>query len=765
RINPIWEAEIMYHSVRRIACSFLVLIILFALCYCAESEASIIKTDDGLYVRYREFGGGALSLMQWQKPIPLKLIEQDYPSYTLTDYTKPELSGDLAMRSADKGEGWLELASSNKSTMVNAKVRIEEDYARIRYILDVEDLTGEERALRLRYQLPVAAEGWTWWDDPATSRKIEPGKRYIRYDREDPGRYPTCWYPLGTISQPDGDHSLTFAVSMNPPVLSRVGYDGSFFIELDFGVSPETKKFPGKVHLEFVLYTSDPEWGLRSALKKYYDIYPAEFVKRVNREGLWLARAPINTLKNPEDFGVTFHQHSSVKINTLPYDNDAGIYTFMYDMPTAVRMNIPPQETKPTEADFLKFLNDAAADPDHPKHVTALMIKLAGSRRPDGTYYMHMFGGGWRGWKANFQANLDPDLISYPETGQNRLEFWWSHAGPKLMSLREGRHDGVYIDSAEFIVDSIDYNKEHFKHADHPLIGDPNNGRVGVLTAVAMYEYLKETSELMHSNGKLFMANYVPWRHGFFMPVFDVIGTEVWLDTNEWQYLAAKRLKEDGREKLSEFGYSDKALKELKDVDISTPYWKKHDEHAKSKVRAWRREDLMYYRRMLCYQKPYNLLLKVMNEKDAYIFGRDTFREYMDWALFYGIYAAGSEGVLREQDKFVDFYRRCMPVCRAVGTAGWEPITNARTDNPDIRVERFGYAVQGTLHFTLRNFGLEPAKCRLTIDEKALRIPENVEVRNAFTGESMQMVREDGRISVEVELEPTYTTAIKIVKP
>ncbi|MFC1737261.1 hypothetical protein ACFL1X_14210 [Candidatus Hydrogenedentota bacterium] len=719
-----------------------------------------VETDDGLYLRYRHVSGGILSLTHYGKGAPLTIIEQDYPAFSVTDIVNEDKSARFGFGSNVSEEDSIFLKARGNESELDFSVNISEDYACIRYQIDVKNLASDERALTLRYQLPIKAEGWLWWDDIGTSRVIKPGKRYIHHDREHPGRYPVCWYPLGTISNPDGDHALTLAVALSDPVPCRIGYDGDFFIEMDVGLSPETVKFPNKVRLSFILISSDPKWGMRGGLKKYYDIHPADFVKRVNREGSWLARTPTLEVENPEDFLITFHEHSSVKINVLPFDNDAGIYAFLYDNPSHIRTKWEP-DGNPTKESVLNRVETAAADPSHPEHDRTFSIVSRAARQSDGNYYAYFSGaGGWRGASVSIGVNIDPDIPLHKNTELSQLDKWWAESEGKIFGVKEGRHDGVYIDETEHNSQHIDYDREHFKYTDHPLGWDKVTGRPGIIQGVSSFEYYKKLADRLHERGKLFMGNGLPYRYGFYLPLFDVPGTELMQHPTDWSYLYAKQLDSaEGRKLLAREGLTEEDIKAMekyvKAIGRKEPIITE---------RTWYRPDMMYYRRTLIYQKPFNLLLKLMDRKQAVVFAEEFLDEYLDWAVFFGTYPAPSEGIQSYPERFAPIFGKAIRLVHSLNKAGWEPVTHAWTNDTDVRVERFGYAVQGTLQFTVRNFGSETKDFTLVVDTNALRVPESVDIYDARTGELRDFEDDGGLITTRMTLAPSRTSVLRVVK-
>ncbi len=710
------------------------------------ANAEEIATRDGLYLRYRGLTGELLSLLSVSEPIPLKPITESYPTFSIKDRSYPERSGRIAVRVRELEEEGLEIIGGSEEPAVELACQVWAEPNYLRFSLEVVDTSGDDRGVTLRFQMPVEAEGWLWWDDTATSRKIQAGRRYVRYDNEERGIFPAWWHPLGAISE-EGGQGLAFAVPMDPPTLARVGYDGDFFIEFDAGLSQETKKFPGKAQFTFYLYRYGGEWGLRAALKKYYDLFPQYFVKRVTKEGLWLARTPTQVINSPEDFGITFHEASSVKTNALPLDNAMGIYTFIYDEPGRASIILPFEQREGTRAPedraklsgeefrsrygrpskryVLGKLEEFAADPESPNHFSALKVLAIASRREDGDLYLTVGPRPGVGWRCLFSAAADPEMV-LPGGNETRLETWRRTHLARMLSLYDGRYDGQYIDSSEYLADTLNFHKEHFAYADYPLGFSGRTGRPAIMTGMTRYEHLKAVSEETRRAGKLMMANGTPIRYGFYVALMDVLGNETWHDEN---YEPSKR----GRPPSGGF----------------------------MRLRDWRNEQGMYCRRALIYQKPFCFLLKLDGAEAISEFGMEQLVTYMDWCLFFAVYPSIG-GIWDDPDPYRELFRNYVPLVRALGTAGWEPITHAWTDSEDIRVERYGYWSQGTLQFAVRNFGKETASGNMVIDADALKVGEGAVLTDAFTGKELESPREDGKIRVPVTLERARAGVIQV---
>jgi len=70
---------------------------------------------------------------------------------------------------------------------------------------------------------------------------------------------------------------------------------------------------------------------------------------------------------------------------------------------------------------------------------------------------------------------------------------------------------------------------------------------------------------------------------------------------------------------------------------------------------------------------------------------------------------------LYERDR--DFFRKCVPLCKVVAEAGWEPITGARSGDEHVHIERFGD--QGTRYLTVFNDSPERRDTTITLNLKA----------------------------------------------
>jgi len=86
------------------------------------------------------------------------------------------------------------------------------------------------------------------------------------------------------------------------------------------------------LHLLFIKI-DEPEWGFWAVAKKYYELYPEFFVKRNEREGLWICGHDPSNIPNASDFGFAFDDSHYYPPSRRVYDHQHGIYPMQYTEP------------------------------------------------------------------------------------------------------------------------------------------------------------------------------------------------------------------------------------------------------------------------------------------------------------------------------------------------------------------------------------------------------------------------------------------------
>jgi len=234
--------------------------------------------------------------------------------------------------------------------------------------------------------------------------------------------------------------------------------------------------------------------------------------------------------------------------------------------------------------------------------------------------------------------------------------------------------DGTYIDSFEMGSKLLNYCRAHLSATDTPLIFD-SDGRLCQIEVFHTIEFAREVARRMWSQGKMTFANATP---------VDFLWPAAWLDV----------------------------------MGIETD-WGPGGKYVPNP------DSIMNYRRALCYQRPYLLLLNTRYED----FKPEWVELYMKRCAAYAIFPSmfshnaaddpyWQRPNLYNRDR--PLFRKYIPVISALNAAGWEPITHARSDNAKVYIERFGKP-GGPLYPTLFNDSHQAQHAKIAIDIARLK--------------------------------------------
>ncbi|MCD6386639.1 hypothetical protein J7M23_12810, partial [Candidatus Sumerlaeota bacterium] len=199
-------------------------------------------------------------------------------------------------------------------------------------LIEDTSLPLQNRPLRVLYTIPINATGWEWGDDINQHRQIEDGENY-EYTFSMLLRKVSL-YPWSALY--NNECGVSLAVPMDVPRIQCFRYRDNEGLQTIFDVclSSETVHIEaGKASLSFVVYQFSPEWGFRSATKKYYTIFPDFFVKRTERDGCWEYPVSPDQIPDPEDFGFAFFECSPKPENVRNYCHQLGIELYYYMEP------------------------------------------------------------------------------------------------------------------------------------------------------------------------------------------------------------------------------------------------------------------------------------------------------------------------------------------------------------------------------------------------------------------------------------------------
>lgn len=551
----------------------------------------------------------------------------------------------------------------------------------------VRDLSGKDRALIVRWRLPVDPSGWRWENDPRNSQPIEKVQVYRNTQQVGAGRQWSL-YPLCSLSSSKA--GLTLAVPMDWPRVHQLSYtrtDTGGYLEVAFelGLSRDTRNFPGEANFRFVLYRHDPAWGFRAALQKYYRLFPKLFVKRTTKEGIWFLGLREDLVPRPEDFGFMFDEGPQ----SVPFDNLHGIYSFVYCEPGVEYFsfgNHPTATGRPSYGPYPKGVPLAyeqvvervkqAAEKNDPR---ALSILASAITREDGRFVHNHWTDEWSkdNWASNFTVSPAMEIPGY-----NRGRFMYEHEiEPCFKRWTEaGLHlDGIYNDGlVGYIGDWEDnYRREHWASATVPLVFSHRTRQPVQHHIFASYQYAECEHRDNLKKGRLMMVNGEPFLNMISGHLYAMHG---------------------GGESSSD------------------------------------KPDSYYLRlRAAAYQKPVSFM-------DYTYMGRqfDSAGRPYEWdippekkeanlrkCLFYGCYPGTGSWNNKEQiEALRPLFRKYVPLIQEIGLAGWEPVTGARSSDPAVFVERYGNAGADSLHFTLYNSGQEAKQVVLRVEPSTLGLKQ-----------------------------------------
>jgi hypothetical protein len=562
---------------------------------------------------------------------------------------------------------------------------------------ELSDTTGRDRAFTVYFALPVGAEGWLWGDDIRHSRPLAAGQEFSNLTHTNVGATGgLSLYPFGSVSQ--GKAGVALAARMDWPCVYRIFYNSGtrqFVIAWDVALTPKTVAWPGRnARFRALLYRLPPEtaaWGFRAAAQKFYRLNAPNFDRFARADGIWMPFTDPTKIKNFADFGIAYHEGD----NSIKADDTANILSFRYTEPMTWWMPMPPAMPRTYEA-AMAMIHSLATDP-HPKSKSdqdlARAVLNSGTQDETGHFNIEFRNEPWANG-AVFVMNTNPELAATADKPTRAYLDYNVDMAMKMYGAEakrtHGEQDGEYLDSLEGWSDVQDYRLSNIAANPYPLPFDTDS-RLPVLPQwYSTHTFARYLRDDLHNRGKLLMANSVPIRFSVFAPLFDVMGIEVnWLGAKgEWQ--------PEG-------------------------------------------DNVLSLRRTLSAKKPYLLL---MNTNYAN-FSPALVEKYFQRSLFYGIFpsmfsadaatnAYWDNPALYDRDR--PLFRKYIPIIRRLSAAGWEPVTQAKSSNDGVYVERYGKRL-----FTLLNDTRQTADTTLTIDLAVLGLSQGsaLKIVDLITGATL----------------------------
>jgi len=565
----------------------------------------------------------------------------------------------------------------------------------------VSDTRRKDRAITLLFALPLDATGWRWGDDIRRSRRIEGKAEFANIVSVRCGATGTMsLYPLAAIySERQG---LALGIDMAKAAQYRLVYHPGtkqFYLGYDFGLVPETQRFPGAAEFRFVLFRFDPQWGFRAAFQKYTEIFPQYFALRSPDQGLWMPFTDVSKVQDWQDFGFKFHEGN----NNVPWDDAHGVLSFRYTEPMTWWMRMP-KEAPRIPAEAMRIRDKLADGTDRSQRRMAQVSQVAAMWDDSGEPALLFRNEPWCNG-AVWSLNPNPDLPAPPaesgdessdrSEGYNAATVYWNASTKKNLygPGAKGQLDGEYLDSLEgYVTTDLNFRREHFRYSSVPLTFASDTKQPALFKGLAVFEFTKWISAQVHGLGKLMFANGVPYRFSFLCPWLDVMGTETdWLSGGKYRPASD------------------------------------------SQMSLWR---------TMSGRKPYLLLMNT----DYSVFGPEMVEKYFKRSLFYGVFPGmfshnAADDPYWQNPKWYNrdrpLFKKYLPLIKRVAEAGWQPVTKATCDNNRIFLERFGPGADGAVYLTLLNDSPDHQEGKVSIDLAGLGFAGSVQARELLSGAAM----------------------------
>ena len=497
----------------------------------------------------------------------------------------------------------------------------------------------------------------------------------------------------------DDRSAVALGIPLSSPRIFRIAYDTSAGLQISFdlGLAPEARH--AEASFSFVIYSADPGWGFRSAAQRYYDLFPRSFEVRIPPacQGAWFVAPPLDSLGSTyRSFGLGFdmialgkapsQRYETWGLRYLPWDRARAITATAYTHQWAFYDPLGEASPPAYDAEIAKVQGEAATDPGDPTgsrlHREAAAALASTMRDINGRLLYERY----RGY-LTFYQNLDPLPGEATDWGRSVQREQVDRAFALAGSVGGGL-GGIHLDSTSGERRwgaADDYDRTHWAAAPLPLTFSQSSGQVVERGILSMYGRIRSLGESLHAQGLVLSANF-----------------------NGDERIA---LAFAGSDQIDVFGLEQGLV-----------------DRARTSAGMDR---FAMLKRTLAGQRPVSTLDHKIGDRKLTP-GQIDDRLQQD--LFYGIFS-GAFDATREADgeatsatwstqENADRWARYSSIQRQLAAAGWEPITDARSSDPHVWVERFGPDAPGGRTFlTLRNEARSARTITLSVDLRALGFP------------------------------------------
>lgn len=598
---------------------------------------------------------------------------------------------------------------------------------------EIAEARPDDRAILVRYVVPVPKDDAVFQNDLSQSVKIDAATKALG-----------TIFPIAATTGPDWGISLSIPPT-HPCCFGMIGNTGGLGLEFYLGVTPKTNAFPQRARFAFVIDSALPGWGFRSALNRYYQRYPDFYHPRLTGAGFWNWNDPAE-IDQPTSFvddamklyRVHGTPHTATFAAQVARDNRDGVLTFDYQI-VGMRelVNLP---TLPANYDAAmdtfhqfsqqwyeqgpggplqkKYINPNGRNQDLPHLVDQCVVNDA-----DGHYRLRIRSSAWGANSVTFTMNPNPDLFKdkgIPTVGSTTLDV----VGKWFATEPSG---GVHMDSLGYQWPAcLNYREDHFPYARYPLTFD-KDGRIALHNMISHYEFLEDMRALAIKNNKFVFGNGIDIYENDEMQ-------EHYNSLKNGRFFLAAQIDAAGRE-----------------IEDDVP-----DRERLDAFRTCMGPKLMT--EVLYKWTDPDMVKLEMNRALVY----DIFAAPNRWVGDKVSYLTAPNGYARDKSLLEWFSEKA----RLLHDAGWQPITYAQANSPDVAVERYGSG--DVFYFALINLGSGPVDCQLDVDMKALHLSPRSGVMSAFTEvanqTSIKAMTEGNVGHVRLLLQPNRAQIIKLAR-
>ncbi len=612
-----------------------------------------------------------------------------------------------------KHEGKLYFQGESKGLQARVRVVFEPGDGFIQVRGELMDLSGKDRGLWMGFNLPADLVGWEWGKTLSVSSEVKADGSAFG-DANNLVPIPTVWNKQG---------GLALAIPPMHPCVFEVGADGEGLrVQMAYGLSAATTKFPSRARFCFRIYSVDPVWGYRDALAKYFDWYPDYYS---------LDPKIMAALDHHHDWiSVNYAENKEVKRDSLI---DQSKTRYMGYTKTSARIqNLKGADKLKTREDHVEGINRVdtiqhyakkakSGDPLLEEGRLALLSSIC--YEPDGNFSIFSQGP----TEVDYPHNCDPDLFvdkDVPVFADMYLR--------KAVELRKiSGFDSIHWDRLGGWSNNLNYRKAHFAYIDHPLTFD-QEGRPCIHTQFTNYELYDKYRKLAETGGLYQEAagmKQYNWSKMPNQPAGQMRGGQFFLAS-----VVAAGWQEGSFKPIGLGGFDfERMVVGRKAYRVSSGNMIEHNNPPTLEV-----------------------IKNALAKTTAYGFACPVQIQYF-YTPDHAKYRADYSWISKPEHR--DLWDRYEPASLAIRLAGWEPVTHAWPSSDEVQVQRFGKGKE--IYFTV--WGPEPpASVDIEIDANGLGLTGQPSFHEMVSEVDIKVKKSVKGWTITVPMEKNMTRVIRV---